>query len=111
MPAAGLSLERRAGASKPCRPLPCRVEHGKNVDVAVLDTVGDNVGSPGHNQLACPVDAPDSSKRGVVLQVADCLLNTPQDAVGHLLAGLLCEISGSPYPILSRRTSDRLAIR
>src|SRR5437588_9946857 len=72
MPAAGLSLERLAGASKPCRPLPCSVEHGKNVDVAVPYTVGDNVGSPGHNQLAGPVATSDSCKRGMVMGPPFC---------------------------------------
>jgi hypothetical protein len=82
--------------------LPCSVEHGKNVDIAVPSTVGDNVGGVGHNQLACPVDASDSSKRGMVVQVADRLLNTPQDAVGHLLAGLLCEVSGAIIAMTQR---------
>jgi hypothetical protein len=65
-------------------------------------TVGDNLGSAGHNKLACPVDASDSSQRGMVLQVADRLLNTPRDAVGHLLAGLLCEVSGDIIAMTQR---------
>ena len=91
-----------AGASKPCRPLPCSVEHGKKVDVAVPDTVGDNVGGVGHNQRASPVDASDSSKRRMILQMAGRLLNTPQEAAGHLLASLLCAVSGAIIDMTQR---------
>jgi RHS repeat-associated protein len=107
-PIGRLSFAHKAGASKPCRPPPCSVEHGKNVDIAVPYTVDDNVGSVGHNQLACPVDASDASKRGMVLQVADGLLNTPQDAVGHLLADLLGEASGDIID-MTQRAASRLS--